>query len=160
MTAPLETQRPWWTRLVGRARELWVLLWKEHTSPREIGIAVAMGVFVGCTPAFGFHGWIALGLATLFRLNRIWAWLGSRVSNILIFPWIVIGEVELGHHLRFGGWLHLTEAEIVDRKSKLLTDWAIGSIPVGIGAALVLGLLAFGIAQLRLRRKTVAPASR
>jgi uncharacterized protein (DUF2062 family) len=148
----------WWSRLVQRARDVWLTLWREHTTPREVAIAVAMGAFVGCTPAFGFHGWIALGLATLLRLNRIWAWAGSRISNILIYPWIVIAEIELGHHVRCGGWMHLTEKELMERRAKLLVDWAIGSVPIGIAAAIVFGLLAFGLAHLRLRKNSNAAA--
>ncbi|MEO8875952.1 MAG: hypothetical protein ABI461_10215 [Polyangiaceae bacterium] len=79
----------------------------------------------------------------------MWSWLGSRVSNFLIYPWIVIGEIELGHHLRFGNWMHLTESEVMQRKGKLMLDWLIGSLPVAVGAALALGLLAYGLAHLR-----------
>jgi uncharacterized protein (DUF2062 family) len=138
---------------------VWTLLWKEHTTPREISIAVAMGVFVGCTPAFGLHGWIALGLATLFRLNRIWSWAGSRVSNFLIYPWIVIGEIELGHYLRFGDHMHLSEKEVMENRGKLMIDWLLGSIPVAVVAAIVFGALAFGLAHLRLRKNRDATPS-
>lgn len=141
-----------WSRVVERARSIWTLLWAEHTTPREIAIAVSMGVFVGCTPAFGLHGWIALGLATLFRLNRIWSWMGSRISNVLIYPWIVIGEIELGHYLRFGDPIHLSEKEVLEQSKKLIVDWIIGSIPVAIVSALVFGAIAFGLAHLRLRK--------
>jgi uncharacterized protein (DUF2062 family) len=142
-----------WSRFLQRVRDIWTLLWKEHTTPREIGLAVAMGVFVGCTPAFGFHGWIALGLATLFRLNRIWSWAGSRISNFLIYPWIAIGEIELGHFLRFGDHMRLTEKEVMSQRGKLIVDWLIGSLPVGIGGAIFFGGVAYGLAHLRMRKK-------
>jgi uncharacterized protein (DUF2062 family) len=142
-----------WKRLVERARALWSQLWSEHTTPREIGIAVASGVFIGCTPALGLHGWIALGVATVADLNRIWTWVGSRISNILILPWLVIAEIEIGHHLRFGGWLHLTKEEVMARRGKLLVDWILGCIPVGIVAAVVLGLIAFGLSHVRLGKR-------
>ena len=142
----------WWSIGSKRARDLWITLWSEHTTPREIGLAVATGVFIGCTPALGFHGWIALGVATIANLNRIWAWVGSRISNILILPWIVIAEIEIGHHLRFGGWMHLSKEEVMERRGKLLLDWLIGSVPIGIALAIVLGLLAFGLAHVRLRK--------
>jgi uncharacterized protein (DUF2062 family) len=148
-----------WSRLVQKTRDVWTLLWKEHTTPREIAIAVAMGSFVGCTPALGFHGWIALGLATLFRLNRIWCWAGSRISNILIYPWIVIGEIEIGHYARFGERMHLTEKEVMSLRGKLMIDWLIGSIPVGLGAAILFGGLAFGLAHLRLRKNENASSA-
>ncbi len=112
-----------------------------------------MGVFVGCTPAFGFHGWIALGLATLFKLNRIWSWMGSRISNFLIYPWIVIGEIELGHYLRFGDPMHLSEKEVMAQSKRLIVDWLVGSIPVAIVSAIVVGALAFGLAHWRNRNK-------
>jgi len=48
------------------------------------------------------------------------------------------------------------EKEMASRRGKLLVDWAIGSVPIGIAAALILGLLAFGLARLRLRKNPPA----
>ncbi|MEO8799694.1 MAG: DUF2062 domain-containing protein, partial [Polyangiaceae bacterium] len=120
---------------------------------REIGVAVATGVFVGCTPAIGLHGWVAVGLATLFKLSRVWSFLGSRISNIFVFPWIVLAEVQIAHRLRAGAWLHLTPDEIVAQRGRLLIDWAVGAVPVGLALGLIAGSLAYVVASIKARRR-------
>jgi uncharacterized protein (DUF2062 family) len=134
-------------RLVARLRALWQLIRHEHATPREIGRAVAVGVFSGCTPAIGFHGWIAVGLATLLRLNRLWAFLGSRVCTFFLLPWIVLAEVELAHRLRTGAWAEVTVETVLRQAPGLLVDWIAGAVIVGSVLAGVMGLVAYGVAR-------------
>ncbi len=105
-------------------------------------MAVALGVFIGCSPAVGMHGAIALGAATLFRLSRLWCFLGSRISSIVILPWIVMAEVELAHFVREGSWLHLSREELVAQRHHLMLDWILGWFPIGIGSGVFFGALA------------------
>jgi uncharacterized protein (DUF2062 family) len=112
-------------------------------------------VFSGCTPAIGFHGWIALGLATLLRLNRLWAFLGSRVSTFFILPWIALAEVELAHRLRTGTWAAVTVDNVLREAPGLLVDWLLGAGLVGGALAAILGFVAYAIA--RRARATSSP---
>ncbi len=155
-TAPgfIETTR-------GRLRILWKRAKEEHATPRAIGWAVAIGVFAGCTPALGVHGWVALGLATLLKKNRMWTWIGSRVSNIFVLPWIVLAEIQVAHRVRTGAWVPVTVDDVFDRAPELLLDWCLGTIPVGVGLGILLGLFAFAVASYRVtraeRRRKLAP---
>jgi len=133
------------------ARALWQLAKSEHASPREIGWAVGVGVFAGCTPAVGLHGGLALAFATVLRLNRLWAFLGSRVSSLVILPWIALSEVELAHRLRTGTWAHLRAETVLHQARGLLVDWLMGTVLVGGALGAVLGLTAYMVA-LRYRR--------
>ena len=135
------------------------MAWTEHATPREVGVAVGLGVFVGCSPAVGFHGGIALGVATLLRLNRIWCFLGSRISSIVILPWIALAEVQLAHYAREGTFMHLTKDELIAHRHLLMLDWILGWFPVGIGLGLFFGLLAAVVFGLR-KRKMDALAGR
>lgn len=153
--------RAFFRRLRERLRLLWKRARSEHATPKQIGLAVAVGVFAGCTPAVGVHGPLALGLATAFKLNRLWAWLGSRVSNFITLPFVVYAEVQLAHRVRSGAYLDITRQAIEVRMrddamgliASLLLDWMLGMIPVGGGLALVFGLLSFAVFWLRERRK-------
>lgn len=140
-------------RLWEKIKALWKLARSERASPREIGWAVAIGAFAGCTPAMGAHGWLAIGLATLFKKNRLFAWLGSRISNMIILPFIAIAEVQVAHRLRTGEWAVLERATVLEKAPSLLLDWCLGTIPVGIAIGAFFGLLAWGIAALRDRRR-------
>jgi hypothetical protein len=140
-------------RLIARIRSIWILAKSERASPKQIGWAVFVGVFSGCTPAVGFHGWVALALATLLRLNRLWAWIGSRVSNIVILPFIVWAEIECARYLRTGRTLVLDRHSVLEQAHFLLLDWCIGSVIVGIALGAIFGVLAWVIARCRVRRK-------
>jgi uncharacterized protein (DUF2062 family) len=108
---------------------------------------MALGVFVGCTPAIGLHGWIALAAATVLRLNRLWAFLGSRVCTLLVLPWITLTELEVAHRIRTGEWLPLRVSTVLHDAHGLLADWLLGTVLVGGALALAIGLLAYGIAR-------------
>ena len=105
----------------------------------------------------GFHGWLALGAATVLKKNRLFAWLGSRISNMLILPFIVIAEVQVAHRLRAGEWLVLDRGTVIHQAPSLILDWCIGSIPVGGAIGILLGLLAWAIATHRQRRASPSP---
>jgi uncharacterized protein (DUF2062 family) len=140
-------------RLWEKLKLLWKLAKSERATPREIGWAVAIGAFAGCTPAVGVHGPLAMGLATLFKKNRLFAWLGSRISNMIMLPFIALAEVQIAHRLRTGEWLDVDRHNAMDRAGELLLDWCLGTIPVGLAIGGLMGLMAWGLAHRRDARK-------
>jgi uncharacterized protein len=132
---------------VTRARRLWDRARREHSTPREIAFAVSVGVFAGCMPFLGFRGGIAVGLATLLRLNRLWAFAGSRLLILPLFVGIGFCEIESGHRLRTGAWAALSTADVAARGSELLTDWLIGTPAVGGGVAALAGIVTYAAAR-------------
>ena len=110
-------------RLWEKIKLLWKLAKSERASPREIGWAVAIGAFAGCTPAVGVHGPLALGLASLFKKNRLFAWL----------------DIDRDHALK--------------RAGELILDWCLGTIPVGLVLGALMGAMAWAIAHRRDRRR-------
>jgi uncharacterized protein len=140
-----------WTRFWQGTRDLWARAKREHSTPREVGWSVAVGVFCGCSPFVGLHMWIALALATALRLNRLWAVVGSRVSMSVFLPWIAFSEIEIGHRLRAGAWMALTpdqvRAHVLDQGWRLFGDWLLGSVFFGATLAALLGACAFRAAH-------------
>lgn len=126
---------------------LWEGAKKEHSTPHEIGWAVAVGVLSGSTPFLGLHMWIALGLATLFRLNRVWAFLGSRISFSPLFAFVAFCEIESAHRLRTGSWAPLSPRDAVAHGKELLSDWFLGTAIVGGALAVILGMAAYVVAR-------------
>lgn len=139
-------------------RTLWERAKGERAKPRQIGLAVFVGAFVGCAPFIGFHGPAALGAATLLRLNRLFCFLGSRISNPVLMPFLIYAQVQVGHSVRTGQMLELSAKEIAAQGPALLLDWTIGLIPVGFVVSGVCGGLAMAWAtrrdRLRERRET------
>lgn len=145
-------------RLWEKIKTLWKLAKSERATPREIFWAVFLGAFAGCTPAMGFHGPLALGLATLFKKNRLFAWLGSRISNMIFLPFIVLVEVQVAHRIREGTFIAL-DAEAVktileERPFELLVDWLIGMWPVGAVIGAVCGAFGWFLGWRRDKRKS------
>jgi uncharacterized protein (DUF2062 family) len=146
-------------RLWEKIKALWSRAKSERASPREIFWAVAMGAFVGCTPAVGLRPWIAIAIATLLKKNRLFAYLGSHTSNVVFMPFIALAEVQLSHRMRTGMWVDIDRHHIVDQAPSLLLDWCLGTIPVGLTLGLVLGLIAYALARRRDARATPTPAA-
>ncbi len=85
-----------------RLRQLWCHLRTEHTAPSRLGLAVAVGVFVGLSPFYGLHWALALGLASVLRLNRLTVLLASNISIPPLAPGIVVCNIMVGDLIRFG----------------------------------------------------------
>jgi uncharacterized protein (DUF2062 family) len=134
-------------RFAARARDLWERAKRERSSPPEVGFSVAVGVFSAFTPFLGLHMWIALGLATVFRLNRLLAFVASRISIMPVFALVTFCEIESAHRLRTGAWAPLAPREAVARGRELFVDWMLGACIVGTALALVAGLFAYGAAR-------------
>jgi uncharacterized protein (DUF2062 family) len=146
--------RRFWEKI----KQLWLLAKTERASPREIGWAVAIGAFAGCTPAIGFHGWLAIGMATVLKKNRLFAWLGSRISNMVFLPFITVAEVQTSHMIRTGTWVTIDKDHALDQAGTLFLDWCLGTIPVGIVIGAVLGVISWAVARHRDRRRAAKEA--
>jgi uncharacterized protein (DUF2062 family) len=142
------------SKLFRGIRSLFVRALQERASPVEVGLSVALGVFCSATPFIGFHLWMALGLSTLLRLNRIWAMLGSRATTMPILPVVVFMEVELAHHVRTGGWAPITPHEALAHAGEYLLDWVLGTPLVGGVYAAAVGGAAYALARWRQQRLT------
>ncbi len=139
-------------------RELFERAKNERSSPHLVGCSVAVGVFSGFTPFLGFHMWIALGAATVLRLNRLWALLGSHLSILPLYMWVSFCEIQVGHRLRAGAWVELAPQEALAHGSQLFTDWLLGTGVVAGGLAGVLGVVAYFAARgWQRRRPSVKP---
>ena len=141
-------------RLWQKLKTLWALAKSERATPGQIFWAVFIGAFAGSTPALGFHGPLSLALATLFRKNRLFAWLGSRISNMVFLPFIITSEIEVARFARTGAWVTLDRATILDEAPRLALDWCLGTIPVGIVIGVLTALPAYAFAVRRDRRLT------
>jgi uncharacterized protein (DUF2062 family) len=130
----------------------------EHCAPHEVGWAVGVGAFVGCTPLLGLHAGVALLAATVFRLNRLWAVAGSRVSFVPLFALISFSEIQAAHRFRTGEWAPVSVSEALARGPELVGDWLLGCVFVGGSVAAILGLVAYAAA--RRWRRSAPPSAR
>jgi predicted LPLAT superfamily acyltransferase/uncharacterized protein (DUF2062 family) len=152
-----ETTR-WWARLQESVREsvlslllVGLSLLRQHGSPLELANALALGVFIGCTPFYGAHTLLAAGAALLFHLNFIAVWLGSHVSTPLLAPFLISGEVYVGR-----SWLHAGDDQTW--RGEFL-QWLAGAGVVGLILGLATWVIALSAAAFvrRARRREPRP---
>ena len=85
-------RRPSWRR---RRLKLLLDLMGRAQTPERVAAAVAVGVGVGLSPFIGFHFLLAIGLAFLFRLNKLDTVLGSLIGN----PWTLPPFFAVGYRV-------------------------------------------------------------
>lgn len=125
----------------------------ERATPRELGLAVALGVFLGAVPLIACHTLVILIASTLLQLNRVAAVAASQFCMPPVVPALCI---EAGYFMRYGHFLtlkgahHLWDASFLELGHmglQRLWDWFLGSLVVGTALALVLGLMTYVTAR-------------
>ena len=131
-----------------RLRRLYMTLRTEHRTPGKVACAVGVGVFVGCSPLWGFHFPVALLLATLFRLNRVIVYAAAYIGNPLTAGPLLFSEVQLGHRILHGAWLPVTLADFETLGLLgIFTNLLVGSLVLGVALAGLSGVAAWLIAR-------------
>jgi uncharacterized protein (DUF2062 family) len=94
--------------------------------------ALGLGVFIGCTPFYGFHLLLCWVAGRALRLNRLKLYLASNISNPLFSPFLLFAELQTGAWLRRHDLHDLTIAALR------------GTSPWTFGADVLVGSLAVG----------------
>ncbi len=148
-----------------RLREKWRRLVNEEATPTRLGVAVGVGVLIGCSPFYSLQMLIALGVARVLRLNRIAILLGSNINFPPLTPLIILAALQTGTYLLEGRFLPLTLDAIRDTPPKELVKafvlaFLLGGLVVGSVLGTILGVLtARVVARQRARKATEARLS-
>ncbi len=136
--------------------ELIYRLRTEGGAPARQAWAVALGVFVGCSPLYGLHLALCVVLGRLFGLNRIKAYLAAQISNPLTAPFLVAAELALGRFLRGGDLAALSPARLRQLGAAGLgIDLVVGSLTIGAALAAAFGLATYRMLSARRRLAAV-----
>ena len=133
----------------GLGARLGVLL-RLDDPPRRLAVALAVGVFVSCTPFWGLQTILAVAVAAAFRLNRAATVLGTWLNLPWFAPIVYGAAIKIG--LLVAPGLREADAASLDlllRDPSALSwdavwSWLRGSsLPLLVGSTIV-GLLAAG----------------
>ena len=121
-------------------------------APWRIALALAVGVFISCTPTFGFQTLLALLVATVARLNRVAMVTGVWINLPWVTPFVYAGALKLGSLVlpdqtgMSGFWLMLL----------------VGTTIIGAAAAVVTYVVSYGALAWRRRKRAreARPADR
>ncbi|WP_179008957.1 DUF2062 domain-containing protein [Winogradskyella forsetii] len=127
----------------------------SNDSPQKKALSIALGIFVGITPLWGFHTIIVISLALLLKLNKTIAFAFSNVSLPPFIPFIVLGSfilgnIILGQNETYNFATITTDFEVL----KHLKTYIVGSFALAAVSAVIAGLLSY-IIFLILRKKKV-----
>ncbi|MDN5869323.1 MAG: DUF2062 domain-containing protein [Nitrococcus sp.] len=139
MTAVRELRRG----RIGRSlAEMHYHLRTDGDTPARKAGAVFAGVLVGCSPLYGLHLPMCIGIAQLARLNIVITYLAAYVNNPLMAPLILYLELGVGSWLFSGRWpmLDLDELHAVDLWVPVC-ELVIGSVVVGLVLGAVLAAI-------------------
>lgn len=134
---------PWRNRL---RRTFYELRLEGEGRGREAA-ALGLGVFIGCTPFYGFHLTLCWIAGWALRLNRVKLYIASNISNPLFSPFLLFAELQTGAWMRRHDLHDLTIAAI--RHTSPWTfglDLLAGSLALGaiLGLSVAAATLATG----------------
>ena len=127
----------------------------NNDSPQKKAVSIALGIFIGITPLWGFHTIIVLFLAVILKLNKAIAFAFSNVSLPPFIPFIVLtsfilGNYILGQNETYNIATITTNFEVL----KHLKTYIIGSFALATVSALTTGILSY-VFLLILQKKKV-----
>lgn len=127
---------------------------RSEDSTEKKALSIALGVFIGFSPIWGFHTISVIFLAIFLKLNKVIAFAFSNVSLPPFIPFILyfslrLGSWVLGEHfvLAFG------EIEPGLELLKYLKSYLVGSLLLSMGGAISFGLIGYIFLTLFERKK-------
>lgn len=106
--------------------------------------AIALGVFIGISPFWGFQTVLLLFFATIFKLNKVIAYMASNVSFPPFIPFVIYGSLKMGSFfVSADAPLILDSSLTLDDIQKNATQYIVGSLILASVLALSSGLLSY-----------------
>ncbi len=133
-------------------------IWHQKGTPAQRARGVAVGIFSGCFPFFGFQSLIGICLASVFKGNHLLAVASTWVSNpftYLPLYWFnyKVGVIFLGRDNQLLNIRELTHHQIWYQGWMVSTRIIVGSSIVGLLSGLIVGYSSYILFKLLDKRK-------
>ena len=113
-------------------------------------LSIALGVFIGIAPFWGFQTVIVIFLAILFKWNRILAFTFSNISLPPMIPFIIFGSLQIGSYFVGGNEVFLDYQNLtLEAIKNHTTQYIVGSFILATIAAFTFGLSSYFLLSLR-----------
>lgn len=123
-------------------------------SPTKKALSIALGVFIGIAPFWGFQTIIVLALAALLKLNKLISFTFSNISIPPMIPFIIYGS------LKIGSWILNKDKGIAYENVSFdfnfllsLEEYIIGSFVLAFFSSIIFGITGFIIFKLMRRNR-------
>ncbi len=119
------------------------ILHSDHSVSKK-SLSIALGVFIGIAPFWGFQTVIVLFLAALLRLNKVIAFAASNVSLPPMIPFIIYASLKIGgwffpQHTSFNFDRSITFSGLQEH----LAQYIAGSLILAAAMSVIFGLASF-----------------
>jgi len=113
-------------------------------SNSKMALSIALGVFIGIAPLWGFQTGLVLFLAVFLNLNKVLAFTFSNISFPPFIPFIIYGS------LKIGAFFISNKQDIVFQKENVFeyikinfTQYLIGSVVLATVTSIVFGFASY-----------------
>ncbi|SDQ52572.1 hypothetical protein SAMN05421664_1916 [Chryseobacterium soldanellicola] len=110
---------------------------------RNKAFSIALGVFIGFSPFWGFHTLLVISLSVLFKLNKVLAFVASNVSLPPFIPFIIAAALFLGAPFVHGDSNILSQDLNFDLVKNNLLQYVIGSAILATTMSVISGIATF-----------------
>ncbi len=116
----------------------------DQDSPKKKALSIALGIFLGLSPLWGFHTVIVIFLAILLKLNKVIAFVASNISFPPFIPFVLLASLQTGNWV-LGIQSHYTLVGIRENFDLMqhFQAYLVGSIVLSTTCALVFGVLGY-----------------
>ncbi len=126
----------------------------NNESPLKSAQAMALGVFIGLTPLWGFHTILVLSLAVLFKLNKAISFAFTNVSFPPFIPFTVYAGIMIGNYV-LGEPTDYSFADFEENFEfvKSLKTYVVGSFILASVVSFMVGIVAYLLLFLYAKKK-------
>ncbi len=119
------------------------ILHNEDSNAKK-ALSIALGIFIGISPFWGFHTILVLALAVVLRLNKVIAFAFSNVSFPPFIPFIIYGSLQVGSYFVSSDTTILFDKSItLAAIQNHLQQYIIGSLVLATISAVFFGSIAY-----------------
>jgi uncharacterized protein (DUF2062 family) len=123
----------------------------SNDSPKVKSTSIALGVFIGIIPIWGFQTITVIFLAITFRLNKLLAFAASNISIPPMIPLIVIASLKIGG-LFMNNDVPKEEVSAVVNFGSHLFEYLVGSFILATVSAVLIWFVSYFL-LLKFKRK-------
>lgn len=116
-----------------------ISLMKSHRGPKDLALATGVGVFIGCTPFFGFQTLLLVLISVVLRLNVVALVLGSQISLPPMMPVLIFMSVYFGKQMGFTGYFE---------------TYFMGTFVTGLVFGIAVGVAVYAVSLFQRERKS------
>lgn len=115
----------------------------NEDSPRKKALSIALGLFIGLSPFWGFHSLLVIFLAVVLNLNKTISFVFSNISLPPFIPFIVYASIQMGSFILNESTPSFNDISLDFKTLKHLKTYIIGSFTLAAISAIFIGIISY-----------------